>query len=251
MRHLTERVHARVGASRARDLHGMLARTPSIASASAPCTVARSACICQPANGVPSYSMVELVARHIMLNATRCPARPACRAGIPPPSSAACRRAALRRGAPRPRRTRSSGDRRAPCRARREPSPCVVRSTLTRSAAVASSNHAPGNGDSPRQWSCTSRHGLRPVDARLVLVDLGRIGDALLGLRRELQACRAPARRAHRAISVAPSRRQRVVQLAGRHVGADRRRARPSRPGRCRAPPPSASRTRRSRRRPP
>ena len=38
----------------------------------------------------------ELVARHGRRHRSTCRLRPACRAGIPPPSSAACRRAALR-----------------------------------------------------------------------------------------------------------------------------------------------------------
>ena len=55
-------------------------------------------------------------------------------------------------------------------------------------------------------WSCTAFHGLRPVDAGLGLVDLGRIGDAVRRLRRELQRCRARAPTSARAIRSAPSR---------------------------------------------
>ena len=56
-----------------------------------------------------------------------------------------------------------------------------------------------GNGRAP------AFHGLRPVDARLALVDLGRVGDALVRLRRELQRPRSSAPSA-RTIRSAPSR---------------------------------------------
>ena len=60
MRDLAERVHAGVGAAGAlhrRPLAGEGGRPPSVRT---PCTVGALSCTCQPANGVPSYSMVSL-----------------------------------------------------------------------------------------------------------------------------------------------------------------------------------------------
>ena len=85
----------------------------------------------------------------------------------------------------------------------------VERSTFTRRGARAISNQAPGNGDSPRIWSCTSAR-LAPVDPGLALVDLVGIGDAVVGLRRELQrAALQRAERAHHQVGAerAPARR--------------------------------------------
>ena len=68
-------------------------------------------------------------------------------------------------------------DRRAPCRARRCPRRVVERSTLTRRRRR---QLEPGAGKR-RQAADVVVHlaaGLRPIDARLVLVDLGRVGDA-------------------------------------------------------------------------
>src|SRR5205809_423557 len=46
------------------------------------------------------------------------------------------------------------------------PSPLVVRSALTRTPSPAISNQAPGAGDKPRMWLCTSCHG-RPQATRV------------------------------------------------------------------------------------
>src|SRR5450756_3000699 len=59
-----------------------------------------------------------------------------------------------------------------------------------------------------------------PIDAGLVLADLGRIGDARRRLRRERE--RAALRRGNRAQhQIGAEPRQRVVQVARRHVGSD------------------------------
>src|SRR3954470_2288318 len=62
---------------------------------------------------------------------------------------------------------------------------------------------------------------LGPVDARLVFFDLGRVGDTLIRLWRELQAAALKSsKRAHHQVGAA--RREHIVELAGRHVGTDR-----------------------------
>ena len=59
MRDLAERMHARVGAPGAGDLDGVAAERRE-RGVSTPCTVVPSPWICQPTNGVPSYSIVSL-----------------------------------------------------------------------------------------------------------------------------------------------------------------------------------------------
>ena len=57
MRHLAQRMHAGVRAAGA--AHDTVSpENLPIASVSRPCTETPSACICQPTNGVPSYSSV-------------------------------------------------------------------------------------------------------------------------------------------------------------------------------------------------
>ena len=149
-----------------------------------------------------------------MLNAgrgseARARAAAGSRAGTPPPPSASCPRAAPRAGARRP----------APQAMVRASSRTVPGGAL---AAVgnergaqhldalrlrprgAASNQAPGAGDSPRTWLCTSRAGLREVDAGLVLVDLGGVGDALGRLRRAVAASPCSSSASARTISAAP-----------------------------------------------
>ena len=110
---------------------------------------------------------------------------------------------------------------------------------LPAAAEARISHQAPGKGDRPRMRLSTSRGGPRPVDARLRLVDLRRVGDAGLALRRADRARRAPAPASARTIRSAPS-------LPGGRAGfppcppARSARARRGRPGRCRALPPCA-----------
>ena len=59
MRDLRQRMHAGIGAARAMDAH-VLAADRLTAASSAPCTVGALSWICQPENGVPSYSMMSL-----------------------------------------------------------------------------------------------------------------------------------------------------------------------------------------------
>ena len=159
------------------------------------------------------------------------------------PRRASCRRAAApsMRTAPSPQAT-TSGSRlrivpgfagsfggaapRAPSRA-----PCR--------REAPNSVQAPGKGDSPRMRLQDFRGRQRPVDAGLRLVDLRRIGDAGLALRRADE--RAALQRRRRP---APSGRRRA--LPGGRAGfppcppARSARARRGRPGRCRALPPCA-----------
>ena len=60
MRDLAERMHAGVGAPGAVRRSRPRRRTPRPRSASTPCTDGPLSWICQPTNGVPSYSMVSL-----------------------------------------------------------------------------------------------------------------------------------------------------------------------------------------------
>ncbi len=97
--------------------------------------------------------------QHVFRSATRAPAF----TGVPRRNSSACigclpaRCTWPSRTAPSPQamvRRLSSTEPGAPA-----PSPLVERSAFTRTPS--SSNQAPGNGDRPRIWLCTSRHGLR------------------------------------------------------------------------------------------
>ena len=60
MRDLTERVHAGIGASGAEDGDALAGKSRDRRRSSTPCTETPLSCICQPINGVPSYSMVSL-----------------------------------------------------------------------------------------------------------------------------------------------------------------------------------------------
>ena len=152
-------------------------------------------------------------------------------------SSAACRRAGPARAAPRRSRKRSSVGRRAPCRARPLPFALVERSALTRTPAI--SNQAPGNGDRPRMWSCTSFQGFaQSIRVSSLSIFVG-VGDAGVRLRREVERPRSSAASA-RAIRSAPSRASASCKSPAVMSGADRRCARPTPWRRCRGPRPSA-----------
>ena len=109
MRDLTQRMHAGIGAPGALHRAPSRRRTPRSPSVSAPCTDGPLACICQPANGVPSYSISELVARHRASASAqdRAGARRRAAQEILRLHGAACRRAAIRarRTAPSPQAT--------------------------------------------------------------------------------------------------------------------------------------------------
>ena len=60
MRDLAERMHAGVGAPGAADVHALARRTPRSRRPARPAPTAPLSWICQPTNGVPSYSMVSL-----------------------------------------------------------------------------------------------------------------------------------------------------------------------------------------------
>ena len=100
----------------------------------------------------------------------------------------------------------------------------LARSTLMRSglSPLRTANQAPGTGDRPRMWLCTSPRRPAEVDAALVLADLGGVGDAVGRLRPAFAACRAPDAASARTIRRGAAPGEQVVQLAGRHVGRDR-----------------------------
>ena len=118
----------------------------------------------------------------------------------------------------------------------------VVRSTFTRSGPLPRSAIEERAGER-RQAADVVVHALRrprPVDPRLLVVDLVRVGDALRRLRREAERRRATAPPAP-----APSGRRRA--RASRSCSSPAVMSGPigdalghARPGRCRAPPPSA-----------
>ena len=146
----------------------------------------------------------------------RCRGRSVCRAKTHP-SCIGCRPARCNsrsRTAPSPQATVSC--RRARCPGLPLPTPLVVRKTLTR-PAPASSNQAPGKGDSPRQWSWTSCHGLVQSMCVSSLLDLAGVGHARGRLRRQLQrAALQRGERAHHQVGAAP--RQFVMQFAGGRI---------------------------------
>ncbi len=122
------------------------------------------------------------------------------------------------------------------------PSASVVRNIFNRSGLppTAISHHAPGNGDRPRIWLCTSTAGRVPVDARLGLVDLARVGR-----RRPRPAASGPARPLPSCCQRLHHQPRRPPPSAGRAVRRqscrDRSPMSPSAPpGRCRGPRPSS-----------
>ena len=150
MRDLPERMHAGIGAARALDRHALAGQL-----------LDRDFDLALHGHGVglelPAGKRRAVIfdqdfgARHDSTE-RRCRGEAPSRAGIHPPSSAACRRAAIRECGSRhqPQAMVSLSSSNVP--GAPLPSPFVVRRTFTRTGAPSpfSSNQAPGNGDNPR-----------------------------------------------------------------------------------------------------
>ena len=130
----------------------------------------------------------------------------------------------------RRRRRRRSARRRAPCRGAPAPvarAPSAAPSARSALPPIGTRTRRRGRATGRGCGCAPRRAGRRPVDARLGLVDLAGVGDAVL----RPAACRSSAPRSsaasasHHQAGAEP--RQPVVQLARGHVGRDRRRARP------------------------
>ena len=147
------------------------------ASSSACCTDGPWSCRCQPMNGPPSYSMVS----RQRVTAGSCPWGSRSRAAAPRGSSAPVRRAGRRSGriAPSPQAIVSRSSSTSPG------APAVMRQLGFEQLDPLAISLEPGagGGSEGADLPLDLLGGLAPVDPRLGLVDLGGVGDAVVGLR--------------------------------------------------------------------